>query len=115
MSDNPTCEWEGASGQWYTYWVHPRHDSIKPGQMGNYIYARREAERWVPVYIGEGDLSVRCSHAHHQRNCIDTKDATHVHMHTNPKDATRNAEESDLLAAFPEAYAPNGCNVKLGG
>jgi hypothetical protein len=116
MADHPTCVWTGRSGKTYTYYVWQRHPDVAPDQKGNYIYAKQNAQnQWVPVYIGEGDLSVRCSQDHHQRECIDLKRATAVHMHTNADNNARWAEESDLLEAYPSAYAPTGCNVKTGG
>jgi len=36
-------------------------------------------------------------------------------MHKNAKESDRLSEERDLLAAFPQAYFPKGCNVKKGG
>jgi hypothetical protein len=116
MAAQETCTWIGASGTKYTYYIHPRHPQINPDQLGNYIYAKKNGDGlWMPVYIGEGDLSVRCSTSHHQHTCIDSKGATHVHMHLNPNEANRLAEETDLLKRYLNAYAPGGCNVKVGG
>jgi hypothetical protein len=115
MANVPSVEWSGASGTKYTYWIYPRNPSIKSGELGNYIYAKVEKNVWVPVYVGQGDISVRCSQAHHKKECIDSKGATHVHMHTNANEAARLAEERDLLGGHPRAYAPSGCNEKLGG
>ena len=113
---NQTCNWIGASGVEYTYHIHTRHENLNPDQMGNYIYSKQNAEgRWMPVYIGEGDLCIRCKNSHHQLQCIDSKGATHVHMHLNDDEQSRKAEESDLLARYINAYAPHGCNVKVGG
>ncbi len=116
MADHPTCDWQGASGKMYTYYIWPRHPNINANQMGNYIYATTNAQgQWVPVYVGEGDLSVRCTKSHHQQQCINSKGATHVHLHLNATEAGRRAEEQDLLARYTNAYAPTGCNMKLGG
>lgn len=116
MAENPICVWTGASGKNYNYYIHPRHPNINQNQLGNYIYARLNSEnQWVPVYVGQGDLSVRCTANHHQVDCIDSKRATHVHMHLNGREGDRLAEESDLLRRYSMAYAPNGCNVKRGG
>jgi hypothetical protein len=35
-------------------------------------------------------------------------------VHVNFKKDDRLAEEQDLLDNFPQAYAPEGCNEKLG-
>lgn len=116
MADHQTCNWTGASGKNYIFYVWPRHPDIKSGQMGNYIYTKLNSEgRWVPIYVGQGDLSVRSTSDHHRIECIDKKGATHVHMHTNTREEDRLAEERDLLARYTNAYAPNGCNVKKGG
>jgi hypothetical protein len=111
-----TCNWPGASGKEYTFYIYARHPDIKAGQDGNYIYAKRNSEgHWVPVYIGQGDLATRATGNHHQIECIDSKGATHVHLMLNSKEADRLAVEKDLLANFQNAYTPTGCNVKKGG
>ena len=116
MADIPTCTWIGATGTRYVYLIYPRHPSFTAGQDGNYIYARHEANNTCePVYIGQGDLSARATKDHHQIECIDSKSATHVHVHLNKNETDRLAEEKDLLANYPQAYVPKGCNVKKGG
>jgi len=115
MANEPTVEWRGASGKSYMYWIYPRHPSIRAGSIGNYIYAKVVNNFWQPVYVGEGDLSVRCSQSHHQLECINSKGATHVHMHMNVSDEARYAEEADILANNANAYDPIGCNIKKGG
>ncbi|MGA9137925.1 MAG: hypothetical protein WBZ39_08330 [Methylovirgula sp.] len=111
-----TCDWIGASGKSYTYYIWPRHPDLKPDQPGNYIYAKlNEKGLWVPVYVGQGDLAVRATEDHHRVECIDSKGATHVHLHLNAKEADRLAQEQDLLANYTNAYVPQGCNVKKGG
>ena len=111
-----TCIWTGASGEKYTFYIWPRHPGVKSGQDGNYIYAKKDAQgRWAPIYIGQGDLSVRLTTNHHRHDCIEKKGATAVHLHTNAKEADRLSEERDLLKNYPQAYAPTGCNVKEGG
>lgn len=116
MAQIPTCNWIGASRKTYTYFVHDRHPNVAEGNIGNYIYAKLNSSGlWVPVYIGEGDLSVRTTGSHHRVECIDAKKATHIHMHINSIEKVRLAEEADLLANYPNAYDPNGCNVKIGG
>lgn len=115
-NEHETCVWQGASGKQYTYYIWRRHPNINNGQAGNYIYAKRnQQDLWVPIYIGEGDLSVRCTRSHHQQTCINSRGATHVHLHLNARQEDRWAEEADLLARYQNAYAPNGCNVKAGG
>ena len=112
----PICDWTGASGQQYEYeiWTLPAERDLKPD--GNYIYARRnQGGRWVPIYIGEGNLAERASDSHHKARCIKQKGATHFHCGLNSTLAARRAEEQDLLARYRNAYQPNGCNERPGG
>jgi hypothetical protein len=116
MATQETCTWTGASGKQYLYYVFPRHPVINDGQDGNYVYAKKNLQgQWVPVYFGQGDLSKRATPDHHRIGCIDTKSATHVHLRLNATKTDRLAEEQDLLGHYTNAYAPHGCNVKLGG
>jgi hypothetical protein len=116
VEKHETCAWTGHSGAKYTYLIYPRHPSLGEGQDGNYIYTKLTSERyWVPIYIGQGDLSQRATADHHKIKCIDNKGATHIHLHLNAKEFDRLREEKDLLENYTNAYAPNGCNVKKGG
>jgi hypothetical protein len=112
-----TYTWTGASGTAYFFYVYPRHPIINSNQMGNYIYAKRnQNNQWVPVYIGQGDLSVRCTTNHHQIRCLDSKGSTHIHLRlTAGGEAARKAVENDLLVQYTNAYAPHGCNQREGG
>ena len=106
--------WTGISGEQYTYYVYDLPISFKEGQ-GNYIYCRVDNNQWIPIYVGEGDLADRVSKNHHQAACIKAKSATYVHAHlTNSKQESLK-EETDLLAMYPIAYKPTGCNERLGG
>jgi hypothetical protein len=114
MSD--TCNWKGASGTSYNYHIHELPVGFNPNQPGNYIFTKLNSEnRWIPIYIGQGDLGDRVSENHHQWTCIQRKGATHVHVHMNANEQSRLAEERDLLAYYTNAYAPNGCNEREGG
>jgi hypothetical protein len=105
------CVWTGASGRKYTFYVYARHPRIIKGQMGGYIYAKIDQDNtWQPIYIGQGDIGVRCTQSHHQIECIDSKGATHVHLKITADECIRKSQERDLLAAYPQAYAPTGCN-----
>lgn len=114
MAAVPKHFWQGASGKNYEYEVYPLGTPFS-NVDGNYIYAKTSQFFWLPVYIGQGDLSVRISTAHHQSQCVAQKQATHIHVHANPNRQDRIDEEQDILAAFPLAYAPTGCNEKIGG
>jgi hypothetical protein len=109
-------KWGGASGTAYTYNIHQLPVSFNPNQPGNYIFCKLNAQnQWVPIYIGEGDLGERISDKHHKWTCVKSKGATHVHEHLNAIESNRLAEEKDMLAGHPIAYAPYGCNEKIGG
>ena len=74
MANQETCAWIGKSGTRYTYYIYPRHPNINEGQDGNYIYSKKNQEgRWVPVYIGQGDLSKRATGDHHRIKCIEIR------------------------------------------
>jgi hypothetical protein len=61
-------------------------------------YAKKDSEgQWMPVYIGQGDLSAHSS----QQELLDSRGATHVHMHLTTTEEARLAEERDLLARYP--------------
>jgi hypothetical protein len=80
---------------------------IIKGQMGGYIYTKIDQDNtWQPIYIGQGDIGVRCTQSHLQIECIDSKGATHVHLKITTDEYIRKSQERDLLAAYPQAYAP---------
>ena len=96
---NEICIWTGASGESYTYYIQPRGAKLAPNQKGNFIYAKRDTQNhWVPIYIGQGDLS---AHSWPPQALMDSKGATHVHMHLAASDEGRLAEERDLVAKYP--------------
>jgi len=116
MTGHATCTWYGGSGKAYTYYIHPLPIAFNAGQDGNYIFSRMNEEgKWVPIYIGEGDLADRISDGHHQAASIGQKGATHVHAHLNRAVRDRTDEEADLLARYTNAYKPFGCNERVGG
>lgn len=116
MAEHPTCTWTGASGKKYVYEIHLRHPRMAPNEAGNFIYTRQdEHRRWVPVYIGQGNLTQRGGMDPPRLACVEAKGATHVHLHVNSKKEDRLAEQKDLLDNFPQAYSPDGCNEGPGG
>ncbi len=116
MANSEKCTWVGDSGTEYSYFVHALPVNFDPNQSGNYIFSKKnDRGKWVPIYIGEGDLAERVNDNHHQAACIVRKGATHVHVHLNANKASRKAEEEDLLARYTNAYTPSGCNEKEGG
>lgn len=115
MPEYQEIQWTGASGKKYTYYIWKLPVDFSPDQNGNYIYSKlNENNKWVPIYIGQGDLKQRTDN-HHQAPCIKRKGATHIHVHLNVKEEDRTAEEKDLLANYTNAYQPVGCNEKEGG
>lgn len=110
-----TCTWDGASGTPYTYHVHSLPQTFDPNQNGNYIFTKLVDNLWSPIYIGQGDLEDRVGSSHHKWSCITSKGATHVHVHLNSSLQNREAEEEDLLQNYQNAYAPSGCNERIGG
>ena len=115
MAENPTINWVGESGKQYKFYIKRLPVSFNENQDGNYIYARlNEDNRWIPIYIGQGDLKARTEN-HHQSGCINLKGATHIHVHLNSLKEDRLVEERDLLAHYTNAYQPNGCNEREGG
>jgi len=116
MADHLTCTWTGASGREYVYDIHTRHPALPPNEPGNFIYAKlNEHKRWLPIYIGEGNLTERAAADPRGVECVNAKGATHVHVHVNYDHAKRAAEVRDLLENFPQAYAPDGCNRQQRG
>lgn len=103
-------KFQGASGTTYAYYVFPLDFSPKDDQFGNYMLARQSQEgRWIPVFIGQGNLKERVSDKAHMRNA-QKKGATHILARVNQNEHLRRVEERDLLVAHPEACAPTGCN-----
>lgn len=92
-----------------------RPPEVGANEPGNFIYAKRDAQRrWVPIFIGQGDLTQVATFDPRKIECIVSKDATHVHVRVNFDKGSRMAEVRDLLANFPQAYAPDGCNEQEG-
>ena len=116
MTNHLTCTWTGASGKKYVYSVYARHPKLSPNEPGNFIYAKMdEHRRWLPIYIGEGNLTQRATSDPRGVECINAKGATHVHLHVNADHDKRVAEVRDLLENFPQTYAPDGCNQMKSG
>jgi len=106
--------WQGKSGNTYSFEIFNIIFNFNPNQDGNYIFAKQTQTGWDAVYIGEGDLKTRTSDEQHSK-CAIRKGATHIHAHLNNNEKNRKAEETDLLEYNTEAYHPTGCNIKIGG
>ena len=106
--------WTGQSGKDYSYSVFDVDTAFNPNQNGNYIFAKKINNVWYAIYVGEGDIQTRTRDKEH-RDCAIKKDASHIHCHLNNDATERKKEESDILGFNNEAYAPSGCNKKIGG
>src|SRR5437867_13070434 len=96
------CVWTGASGRKYTFYVYAPHLRIIKGQMGGYIYAKINRDNaWLPIYIGQGDIGVRCTQSHHQIECI----ATSFRRLTRRCGVSRPARESAAYSITSSARA----------
>jgi len=98
--------WKGASGTLYPYTIvevgqHPN------AEYGNYIFAKRNRSgKWVPIFVGHGDLELRTDlDLHQMRRYIRRRGATHVHIHENSSLTARMLEKEDILERHPLAAA----------
>ena len=105
--------WKGIQNE-YSFELSDINVTFASESEGNYIFAKLVGDMWEAVYIGEGILQERTQDKRH-RTCAISKGATHIFWHSNSDEALRKAEEADLLAYNTEAYAPKGCNIKMGG
>lgn len=103
------AKWTGYTDRSYYFEVQNIETPPPDGIDGNYVFARwdRSKSRWVPVYIGKGELSERYDEAMEDR-CVTGK-ATHYHWHENSEKRKHDREEADLIHGNPE------CMVKYGG
>ena len=113
MEQQETCYWTGFSGTNYKYFIYPLRTRFKPGQSGNYIYARQDASGlWVPSYIGEGELDESIGFRHPQWPCLRARKVTHVHVHLQRNPQSRFTEENDLLENYTQVWFPRGCRQR---
>lgn len=116
MSHDGHCKWIGGSGRRYTYAIYRLPCRFHDGQFGNHIFAKLDKQgRWVPVFIGEGELARCASEEHELWHHIMARGATHFHCHLEPDQLRRLDEEDDLLARYVNAYQPFGCNIPSPG
>jgi hypothetical protein len=102
MSFEPTCSWQGQSGQQYQYWATPIHGFSGKNEPGNYILAQAVQGSWRPIYIGEcQSLRDRCCKLHEKWDAAIRLGATHIHTHTTSGGVQRRLdEETDLRRRF---------------
>ena len=97
---SPNCKWQGASGTYYDYYVHPVGTAFKC-EPGNYIFAKATPKGWEPVYIGESEsLGDRCCSEHEKWDLAIRHGATHIHCHLNLNKSARLTEETDLIRGW---------------
>jgi predicted GIY-YIG superfamily endonuclease len=108
MSDVPTINWTGKSGQQYLYHIYPINSSFKE-EGGNYIFAKETTpNHWSPVYIGQTkNLNQRLEN-HEKEKCATRNGATHIHAHLNNTENSRLSEEKDLILKWQPT-----CNEQL--
>lgn len=111
-----TYTWTGASGIKYEMDAYTLDTKFKDGIEGNYIFAkpRDNGGHIDAVYIGEGKLKDRIEFRIND-GCVLRKGADRVCVRVESDEQTRKAIEDDLLEANTCAYAPTGCNIKIGG
>ena len=109
MADT-TVNWTGESGKKYNFYIRklPNRPPNKD-ERGNYIFCKVSNGYYSPIYIGEGKLQERYDAAIAEK-CVNSKGATHYHVHLNSDQAARKTEESDLIAGNTQCEWPNGCN-----
>jgi len=91
------ANWKGRSGQNYIYTVYSMNTSWND-VSGNYIFARRQGNYWVAVYIGQTSSFQNRLPNHNELNCAKQHGATHIHAHVNSNgEQARKAEETDLV------------------
>lgn len=111
--------WTGASGTIYKMKTFSLDTEVRPDIEGNYIFGERykdpQGRIFVrPIYIGEGILKNRIEFRI-QEGRVQQKGCNCFCAMINDNEASRKFIEDDLLAAYPQAYAPVGCNKKIGG
>ena len=109
-----TSNWVGTSGKAYTYQVYELPITFESRQKGNFAFARLDSgRRWVPVFVGEGDLGKHVDANNYQFHLIQQRGATHVHVRLNPDVHDRRSEVRDLLGLHKIAFEPYGCNPAM--
>ncbi|QQE10742.1 hypothetical protein JD969_14710 [Planctomycetota bacterium] len=100
---NSTCDWPGATGKSYTYYVHPISElnTFNPNQAGNYIFAKLDTNNlWDPVYVGQTEDFKERFGDHEKLLCATRNGATHIHLHINNSAHDRIQEETDIRHNF---------------
>ncbi|MSO66147.1 MAG: hypothetical protein EXQ85_10235 [Alphaproteobacteria bacterium] len=106
-----TEKWYGASGRGWVFTVSALPCAVEPaGRNGNFVFCRRDGNRWRAIYIGEGELETTVATLQRD-SCVAGKGATHVHWRfTGGGPPMRGEIDADLRAGNAECRAPSGCN-----
>ena len=106
-----SSSFSGASGADYSYGVFSANFTPQDKQFYNYMFASLSPEgRWIPAFIGQGDLKQYLSDQAQVRGLAHTR-STHVLAHISPNEQQRRMEASDMLASHPQALALSGSNL----
>ncbi len=109
-----TSSWVGTSGMTYSYQAYELPISVESNQKGNFVFARFDSgRRWIPIFVGEGDLGKHVDVDNYKFHMIQQRGATHVHVRLNPDVYDRRAEVRDLLGVHKIAFEPYGCNLAM--
>lgn len=111
--------WKGRSGRVYEMEAFSLDTVVKPDICGNYIFGRlytdEKARKYIaPIYIGEGILKDRIEFRINEGR-VQKKGCNCFCGMINEDEKSRKEIEDDILAAYPQAYEPVGCNIKIGG
>lgn len=99
-----TFDWKGHTKLEYPYYVYDKDSvlgkgsNLLPGTFGNFIFAKRVADGWKPLFIGEGDLFLSIKNKK-LMEYVNHLEFTHIHFHPNNGTAERNDEKVNLLAS----------------
>lgn len=103
LADDAPCEWKGASGKSYTYYITSISNTFN-NRPGNYIYAMRNPKSggWKALYIGQtASLSRRPEGNYEWERAAVRNGATHVHAHVSSDDeSVRRQEQEDLIQSL---------------
>ena len=86
--------WQGKSGTNYEYWIFQIGVAFEAA-AGNFIFAQETSpHKWKPVYIGQ---TKNLKDITENLPLLNRSDITHIHAHINTDEASRLAEEVDLI------------------
>jgi hypothetical protein len=113
-----TSKWIGISGIVYEFTDYTLDTVFRENVIGNYAFSNKipkeEGYTLNPIYIGEGVLKDRISFRLNEGK-VQEKRCNCVSVRILKIGEDSKQIEEDLLAAYPAAYIPTGCNIKEGG